>query len=144
MTRSESGTERRRMTRIAGALLALLGAGFGPSALWATRHLRRTGELPMTPFGFRALSGPFERLGREPFSALAMALAALSAVHVLAGVLLWRGERRGLRLALATFAPSMALGAGFALPFLLAGLPISLALSVAGRRSLRAGDGRRG
>lgn len=123
--------------RGAGALQAALGAAFGPAAVWATLHLRRTGELPMTPFGFRALSGPFERLGHDRFSALAIGLAALSALNVLAGVWLWRGERRGLRLGLATFGPTMALGVGFALPFLLIGLPISAALALVGRRTLR-------
>jgi hypothetical protein len=90
----------------------------------------------MTPFGFRALSGPFERLGSDRFSALAIGLAAVSALNVLAGVWLWRGERRGLRLSLATFAPTMALGVGFALPFLLIGIPISTALAIAGKRAL--------
>lgn len=127
----------RLAARGAGAGHALLGAAFGTGAAWATVHLRRTGELPMTPFGFRALSGPFERLGQYGFSALAIALAAICAMNVVAGTWLWRGERRGLRVSLATFVPTMALGAGFALPFLLIGQPISTILAVAGRRSLR-------
>jgi hypothetical protein len=135
----EPVTGRHPAARGAGALLAALGAAFGPSAIWATMHLRRTGELPLTPFGFRALSGPFERLGHDRFSALAIALSALSALNVVAGVWLWRGERRGLRLGLATFVPTMALAAGFALPFLLVGLPVSAVLAFAGRRSLSPG-----
>ena len=130
----------RLATRIAGTLLAMLGASFGPAPVWATMHLRRTGELPLTPFGFRALSGPFERLGRGSFSVLALALAAVSALNVVAGSWLWRGQRRGLRLGLATFAPTMVLGVGFALPFLLIGLPISTVLALAGRQSLRPSD----
>ncbi|HEX2626106.1 MAG TPA: hypothetical protein VHL56_04305 [Candidatus Limnocylindrales bacterium] len=127
----------RLATRLAGAGYALLGAGFGIGALWATLHLRRTGELPMTPWGFRALSGPFERLGTDAFSALGIGLVVMSVLNVVAGALLWRGDRRGLRLSLATFVPTMGLGAGFALPFLLIGLPISVALAVAGRRTQR-------
>jgi hypothetical protein len=127
----------RLATRLAGAGHALLGAGFGIGALWATLHLRRTGELPMTPWGFRALSGPFERLGTDAFSALGIGLVVMSVLNVVAGALLWRGDRRGLRLSLATFVPTMGLGAGFALPFLLIGLPISVALAVAGRRTQR-------
>ena len=127
----------RLATRLAGAGHALLGAGFGIGALWATLHLRRTGELPMTPWGFRALSGPFERLGTDAFSALGIGLVVMSVLNVVAGALLWRGDRRGLRLSLATFVPTMGLGAGFALPFLLIGLPISVALAVAGRRAQR-------
>jgi hypothetical protein len=130
-------TADRRVIRVAGGGHILLGAAFGPAALWATMHLRRSGELPMTPFGFRALSGPFERLGPTRFSALGIALTAISALNVVSGAWLWRGERRGLGLSLATFPPAMALGVGFALPFLLIGLPISLLLAVAGRRSLR-------
>jgi hypothetical protein len=123
----------------------MLGVAFGPASIWAMLHLRRTGELPMTPFGFRALSGPFERLGSSRFSALAISLAAVSALNVVAGLWLWRGERRGLRLGLATFAPTMVLAVGFALPFLLIGLPISAALALTGRRALRpaAHDGER-
>ena len=122
--------------RAAGVLLVALGAGFGVGAAWATLHLLRTGELPLTPWGFRALSGPFERLGTTIFSALAVTLTALSGLNVLAGTWLWRGERRGLRLGGATFVPTMVLAVGFALPFLLVGLPIAAALAFAGRRSL--------
>ena len=129
--------ERRLTTRLAGAGHVLLGASFGVGALWATLHLRRTGELPMTPWGFRALSGPFERFGTDAFSALGFGLVALSVLNIVAGAWLWRGDRRGLRLNLATFVPTMALGVGFALPFLLIGLPISTLLAVAGRRTLR-------
>ena len=122
------------LSRAAGAILAGLGAAFGIGALWATLHLQRTGELPMTPWGFRALSGPFERLGTDAFTALGVALTGLSALNVLAGRWLWRGEHRGLRLSQVTFVPTMLLGLGFALPFLLIGLPISLALALAGHR----------
>jgi hypothetical protein len=122
--------------RVAGVMLAALGAAFGIGAAWATLHLRRTGELPLTPWGFRALSGPFEQLGTEIFSALAVTLTALSGLNVLAGTWLWRGERRGLRLGSATFVPTMILAVGFALPFLLVGLPIAAVLAIAGRRSL--------
>jgi hypothetical protein len=121
-------------------MYALLGTGFGAGALWATIHLRRTGELPMTPFGFRALSGPFERFGTDWFSAFGVSLAAMCALNVIGGVWLWRGRRRGLRLTLATFVPTMALGVGFALPFLLIGIPVAAVVALAGRASLRPRD----
>lgn len=129
--------DNRLVTRLAGAGHALLGTGFGIGALWATLHLRRTGELPMTPWGFRALSGPFERFGTDAFSALGIGLVVVSVLNVVAGAWLWRGDRRGLPLSLATFVPTMALGVGFALPFLLIGSPISTVLAIVGRRSLR-------
>ncbi len=123
--------------RAAGFLLAALGAGFGIGAAWATLHLRHHGELPLTPWGFRALSGPFEQLGSDVFTVLAVTLTALSGLNVLAGTWLWRGERRGLHLGGVTFLPTMVLGVGFALPFLLVGLPIAALLALAGRGSLR-------
>lgn len=141
MTAAPEKSQPSMAARASGATLAALSAGFGVGAIWATLHLRRTGELPLTPWGFRALSGPFERLGSDIFSALGLALAGLCALNVLAGVWLWRGERRGLRLSQATFGPAMILGVGFALPFLLIGLPITAALALAGRRNLGPRDG---
>jgi ABC-type spermidine/putrescine transport system permease subunit II len=127
----------RIATKLAGASLALLGVGFGVNAVWAFAHLQRTGELPMTPFGFRAFEGPLTRLGTQWTSLLGAVLAAVCSLDVLAGFWLWRGERRGLRLATAAALPGLVLGAGFELPFLLLGLPLSLLLALAGRRTLR-------
>jgi hypothetical protein len=122
----------------AGALHIALGVGFGIGALVAISHYARHGELPMTPWGFRALGGgPFEQLGPVPFTALGWSLVLVSALDVLAGIWLLQGRRRGLRLGLATAAPAFGLSVGFALPFLLVGVPIRLALVVAGRRHLR-------
>lgn len=115
-----------------------LGIGFGGGAIVTLSHLARTGELPMTPFGFRSMSGgPFEALAPDRFAALGWALVGVSALDILAGAWLWQGRRRGLRLGLATTLPALALGIGFALPFLLAGVPLRVALVLAGRRSLR-------
>jgi hypothetical protein len=123
--------------RAAAVCYAALGLGFGGGAIVTLAHLARTGELPMTPFGFRSMSGPFEALGPDRFAALGWALVGVSALDVLAGAWLWQGRRRGLRLGLATTLPALALGAGFALPFLLAGVPLRIALLLAGRRTLR-------
>jgi hypothetical protein len=91
----------------------------------------------MTPFGFRAFSGPFESLGTEQFSALLWALVGACALDVASGALLWQGRRTGALVSLVTTPVSLGLGAGFALPFLLAGVPIREALVYAGRRGLR-------
>ncbi len=48
--------------RVAAVTYVALGLGFGVGALAALASLARNGELPMTPRGFRALNGPFERL----------------------------------------------------------------------------------
>ncbi len=123
--------------RAAAVSYVALGLGFGGGAIVTLLHLARAGELPMTPFGFRSMSGPFETLGPDRFAALGWALVGVSALDVLAGAWLWQGRRRGLRLGVATALPALGLGAGFALPFLLVGVPIRVALLLAGRRSLR-------
>jgi len=90
----------------------------------------------MSPFGFRAFSGPFEALGRDAFTALGWALVVVCALDVLAGVWLWQGKRRGARLGLATTPLALALGFGFALPFLVLLVPIRAGLVLAGWRNL--------
>ena len=115
-----------------------LGLGFGIGTAVSLAYLGREGELPMTPFGFRSLAGgPFEDLTHEQFTALGWALVGVCALDVLAGLSLWQGRRRGAALGLATTPAAFALGAGFALPFLLAGVPIRVALVLAGRHALR-------
>jgi hypothetical protein len=123
--------------RLAAILYVLLGIGFGVGTVVTLTHFARHGELPMTPWGFRSLSGPFEQLGRERFAALGWTLVAVCAVDTVAGVWLWQGRKRGARLGLAMSPVAFALGAGFALPFLLVGVPIRAALVMAGRRTLR-------
>jgi hypothetical protein len=119
------------------ALSFMLDAGFAVTTPYVLAHLARHGELPMTPWGFRALSGPFERLGPETFTALGWALVGVCTLDVVAGVWLWQGRRRGAALGLAMSPFALALGGGFALPFLAPPVPIRAALILAGRRSLR-------
>ena len=123
--------------RVAAAGYLVLGLGFGLGSVVTLDHLARAGELPMTPWGFRSMSGPFEELGADAFTALGWALVGVSVLEVVAGAWLWQGRRLGARLGLATTPLALGLGAGFALPFLLVGAPISAALVLAGRRSLR-------
>ena len=124
--------------RAAGATYAALGIGFGVGTAVTLRLYARDGELPMTPWGFRSLAGgPFDQLTPEQFTALGWVLVGVCAADVVAGSWLWQGRRRGAVLALATSPVAFGLGVGFALPFLLAGIPIGAALVLAGRRSLR-------
>ena len=82
--------------RVAGVTYVALGLGFGVGALVALASLARDGELPMTPWGFRALSGPFERLRHQKqFTALGLGLVGVCALDVVAGVWLWQGRERG-------------------------------------------------
>jgi hypothetical protein len=124
--------------RAAAVLYGALGIGFGVGAAITLDHLRREHELPMTPFGFRSLAGgPFEQLTAEQFTVLGWALVGVCALDVRSAALLWRGRRDGAVLAIATTPAALILAAGFALPFLLVGVPIRVALVFAGRRSLR-------
>lgn len=126
-----------RTAKWAAIAYVLPAVAFGGATPFVLRHLARHGELPMTPFGFRALSGPFERLGQQRFTALGWALVGACAADAVAGAWLWQGRWRGARLGVATTPVTLALGLGFALPFLLAALPIRLALIAASRRGLR-------
>jgi hypothetical protein len=124
--------------RAAAVLYLALGIGFGVGAAITLDHLRREHELPMTPFGFRSLAGgPFEQLAPGQFTALGWALVVVCALDVVAAALLWRGRRDGAMLGVSTTPVAMILAAGFALPFLIVGVPLRVALVLAGRRSLR-------
>jgi hypothetical protein len=124
--------------RAAAVMYLVLGLGFGAGTAITLDHYRREGELPMTPWGFRSLGGgPFEHLAPEAFAALGWALVGVCALDVVAGIWLSQGRRRGAALGLATTPLALALGSGFALPFLIAGVPIRAALVLAGRRNLR-------
>lgn len=123
--------------RVAAAEYLVVGAGFAIGAAATLAYFLRNGELPMTPFGFRSLAGPFEQLGPRWFGWLTVALIGVCGLDTLAGAWLWQGRRRGLRLGLATTPAALVLGAGFALPFLLISIPVRVLLVFAGRRSLR-------
>ena len=67
----------RSQGRIPVRLVALFfigDAGFGVTTPITLSHLARTGELPISPFCFRSLSGPFEQLGYNAFTAPGWAL----------------------------------------------------------------------
>lgn len=119
------------------AILFIADAGFGITMPVTLAHLARTGELPLSPWGFRAFSGPFELLGPDAFTGLGWALVAVCAADVLAGIWLWQGKRRGVRLGVATTPLALAFGLGFALPFLLLLAPVRAGLIFAGWRRLR-------
>jgi len=140
---NEAGSQRRRPQRgqVPAGLVALLfiaDAGFGVTTPFTLSHLARTGELPISPFGFRSLSGPFEQLGYDAFTALGWALVVVSALNVLAGIWLWQGHRRGARLGLVMTPLVLILGVGFALPALLLLAPIRALLVLRGREVAKA------
>jgi hypothetical protein len=130
-----------RALRGAAVLHLFLGLAFGLGSPPVLAHFARHGELPLSPFGWRYLAGPFERFAPEAFLALGSTLVGVSTLDVMTGIWLWRGQPNRLRLALATDVAAMALAAGFALPLLLGGVPLRAALAWAGRQGLE-GDER--
>ncbi len=121
--------------RAAALLYLFLGVAFGTSVPFVLAYLERNGELPM-PYGIRLMAGPFEHLGPKGFTALGWTFVGVCAVDMVAGDGLRRGRRWGAGLGLATSPFAFALGVGFALPLVLVGVPIRVALVLAGRRSL--------
>ena len=132
---SPSGASRA--ARTAAVIQIAVGLGFGGGAAWTVLHLLQNGELPMTPWGFRSMAGPFEDLGDPTFAVLGGSLVAVCAVDVVAGALLLQRRRSGFRLGLLTAVPQIVLGLGFALPFQLVSVPLRILLAHMGRASLR-------
>jgi hypothetical protein len=119
--------------RLAAALLFIGGAGIAVTTPFILWHIARTGEGPMTPFGFRLLKGgPIDQLGPDVFMAAGVTLTAVSLLDAIAGIWLWRGQRRGATLGLVTSPLAFALGIGFAVPFLLIVAPLRAALILFG------------
>ena len=132
----EARRQRPRAVRAAAVMYLVMGVGFGVAAILTLVALARDGELPMTPWGFRSMSGPFDQLRPGPFSALGWAFVGVCVLDVVTGIWLWQGRRRGAWLGLVTTPLALGLGAGFALPFLILGAPIRASLLLAGRQSL--------
>jgi hypothetical protein len=126
---------------VASILYGVPGLGFGIFVPLVLAYAARRGELPMTPFGWRLMGGPFEAVGTDRLTplgwGLGAALVGVSALDVVAGIWLRQGRRRGARLALATTPVTLALGAAFVVPFLLAVAPLRAILVIAGWRGLR-------
>ena len=131
----------RRPTRVerAAALAFILPAlGFGIPTPLVIDHVRRTGELPLTPFGFRSHAGPFfDQLGPEGFGSVAWAFVVVCLLDLLAGAWLWQGRRRGAVLGAVMTPVTLVFALGFAFPFLLVALPLRLLLVAAARTGLR-------
>jgi hypothetical protein len=114
-----------------GAALAYLlpAIGFGIPTPFVLRYLARTHELPMTPFGFRSHSGPFEALGRDRFIGLGAVLMVSCLIDALAGAWLWRGRRRAAIIGISATPLTLLMAYGFAFPFLFLAIPVRLVLT---------------
>src|SRR4029453_3005258 len=88
--------------RIAAALTVFVALGFGLPVPWVIGRLRRTGALPTFFDLFPLYGGPaFARMSHTTFSVLLGSFAVVLALDVVAGWLLWRGDRAGAVLTLA-------------------------------------------
>jgi len=129
------------MHRALAVIYAVPGVAFVVSNLGVLLYLQSLGELPMTPFGWRLLGGPYPEIGTERLTPLGWALAWLligvSGLDVVVGRWLWQGRRRGAVLALVLAPVSFALGWLFALPYLLVMAPLRAILTLLSWRGLR-------
>ena len=117
-----------RRPRLLAIIYAVPGAGWAVATLAVLLYHRLRGELPMTPFGWRLLGGPYPAIGTDRLTPLGWALAwlliAVSVADVVIGRWLWQGSRRGAILALVLAPVSFALGRLFVLPYLLFVAPV--------------------
>ena len=129
------------MTRVLAVIYAVPGVGWAVATLAVLLYHREHGELPMSPFGWRLLGGPYPEIGTDRLTPLGLALAwlliAVSIVDVVIGRWLWQGKPRGAVLALAVAPVSFALGWLFALPYLLVMAPLRAIAVVVARRDER-------
>jgi hypothetical protein len=130
-----------RLLQALALLYAVPGVGWAVATLAILLYHRDHGELPMTPFGWRLLGGPYPEIGTDRLTPLGWALAwllvAVSIVDVMIGRWLWLGRPRGAVLALVMAPVSFALGWLFALPYLLVMAPLRTNVAVDDWRDLR-------
>ncbi len=129
------------MHRALAVIYAVPGVAFVVSNLGVLLYLQSLGELPMTPFGWRLLGGPYPEIGTDRLTPLGWALAglliAVSAVDILIGRWIWQGRPRSVILALGMAPVSFALGLLFVLPYLLVMAPLRALATVVAWRNLR-------
>lgn len=126
------------MLRAAAVLYWVLGTLQLGAAALIVGSLMSSGRLPVV-FGITWAGGGFlEPLGREAMLASQLVWVAVNAMGLVAGVWLWRLERRGGRLAvgLLPFQVFFVAGHGFP-PGALIVVPLRIALVAAGWRTLR-------
>lgn len=117
----DDGADRRaasgRLLKGAAVAAWIAGLGFGLPCLYAIWVLVETDRVAMF-LGFPTYGdGPFVAVGIETTVPLLMAFLAICAAETVAGALLWRGRRSGIRLALGLLPLELVFWIGFALPF---------------------------
>lgn len=130
-----------RTTRLASVLYVVPGLGSALATAAILLYDARQHELPMTPFGWRLLGGPYEQIGTDTLTGLGrvlgVALIGVSLLDLVAGIWLRQGRRRGAMLGVATTPVSLLLGTLFVVPALWIIPPVRAVLAIAGWRRLR-------
>ena len=128
------------MNRVLALIYAVPGVGWTVATLAVLLYHRERGELPMSPFGWRFLGGPYPEIGTDRLTPLGWALAwlliAVSIVDVSIGRWLWQSRPRGVKLALVMAPVSFSLGWLFALPYLIVMAPLRAIAAVVAWRDL--------
>lgn len=104
--------------KASAALMCFVAIGFGAPSAFVATYLLRERRLPYL-FGlpFPAYGGGFfERWSPEVFAVLLGLFAALSALELFAGYLLWQGEPLGAVITIALLPIEVLFWAGFAVP----------------------------
>ena len=130
-----------RQTSLASALYVVPGLGTALATAAILLYDAGRHELPMTPFGWRLLGGPYEQIGTDTLTGLGrvlgIALIVVSISDLVAGIWLRQGRRRGAMLGVATTPISLLLGTLFVVPALWIIPPVRAFLAIAGWRRLR-------
>ena len=126
---------------MASVLFVVPGLGFALGTAAILLYDARRHELPMTPFGWRLLGGPYEQIGTDTLTGLGRVLGAAlvvtSVLDLIAGVWLRQGRRRGVLLGVAATPISLLLGTLFVVPALWIIPPARAVLAMTGWRRLR-------
>lgn len=104
--------------KASAVLMWLVAIGFGAPSAFVATYLLRERRLPYL-FGlpFPAYGGGFfERWSPEVFAVLLGLFAALSALELFAGYLLWQGEPLGAVITIALLPIEVVFWVGFAVP----------------------------
>jgi hypothetical protein len=124
--------------KASAVLMWIVAVGFGAPAPFVVTYLLRERSLPIFMGLFPMYGGGFfERWSPEIFAVLLGVFAALAAVELFAGVLVWHGEQVGALITLALLPIELAFWAGFAVPIPPLTAVVRVALLLAGWSALR-------
>jgi hypothetical protein len=115
-----TGQVRQPAITAASILSYVVGVGWvigiSPTIVYMIRH--RALPIRNLPIlgQIRALSGPFEALGMGMMITLAVLFLVINLLHLLAGIWLWKSQRKGGTLEISLLGLSVVFWFGFALP----------------------------